>query len=206
MGTRNLICIFYKGSFVVAQYCQWDGYPEGKGQGMKILNFLLSSANIEHLKNGLQHIITLNHDSRQQLEHGVRQDQEAWQTNMSFSKGPCKCVKCDIEGFYPSLSRDTGASILKIITEATAEKPVPVELRLGFANDPNCEWAYVVDLDDCVFEVYAEAESKNENPTNRFINIGDLNDTVPSLIKSFPFSDLPITEREFITALNTEFK
>ena len=38
MGTRNLTCVIKDGKYRVAQYGQWDGYPEG--QGMNILNFL----------------------------------------------------------------------------------------------------------------------------------------------------------------------
>ena len=64
MCTPSLIYVFYNGRFVVAQCSQWDGYPEG--QGMDILHFLLNSDNIERLKNGLQHIITL---SAEMVEH-----------------------------------------------------------------------------------------------------------------------------------------
>ena len=38
MGTRNLTCVVKNGEFVVAQYGQWDGYPDGNG--FKILEFL----------------------------------------------------------------------------------------------------------------------------------------------------------------------
>ena len=64
MCTPSLIYVFYNGRFVVAQCSQWDGYPEG--QSMDILHFLLNSDNIERLKNGLQHIITL---SAEMVEH-----------------------------------------------------------------------------------------------------------------------------------------
>ncbi len=38
MGTRNLTCVYLDGKCKVAQYGQWDGYPEG--QGVTCLNFL----------------------------------------------------------------------------------------------------------------------------------------------------------------------
>ena len=31
MGTRNLVCVYYKGKFVVDQYEQFDGYPSRQG-------------------------------------------------------------------------------------------------------------------------------------------------------------------------------
>lgn len=42
MGTRNLTAVYLDGQYKVAQYGQWDGYPEG--QGITVLTFLLSLA------------------------------------------------------------------------------------------------------------------------------------------------------------------
>ena len=38
MGTRFLTAVFADGQYRVAQYGQWDGYPEGAG--VNILHFL----------------------------------------------------------------------------------------------------------------------------------------------------------------------
>lgn len=38
MGTRHLIAVQIDGKYPVAQYGQWDGYPDG--QGLKVLTFL----------------------------------------------------------------------------------------------------------------------------------------------------------------------
>lgn len=54
MGTRHLICVFYKGRFVVAQFGQFDGYPEG--QGVALVKFLRVPTNIPRLEEGLKHI------------------------------------------------------------------------------------------------------------------------------------------------------
>jgi hypothetical protein len=202
MGTRSLICVFYKGRFVIAQYTQFDGYPQDQGQGMKILNFLLDPSNIERLKGGLQHVVTLSQESRQQLEDGVRQDIEARPRSpgpdVYFSKDTCNS-----EEFWLSLSPLTGAGILEIAAQATAEKPVPVDLALEFANDwLFCEWAYVVDLDDGVFEVFAAAEPKDKTVSKRFNDIGGKGDMVPALVHSFSFTQLPTTEDEFMGVLN----
>ncbi|KAN0079565.1 hypothetical protein V8E54_004779 [Elaphomyces granulatus] len=57
------------------------------------------------------------------------------------------------------------ANILEIIAQATAEKHVSINLRLGFVNDTHfCVWAYVVDLDQNTFEVFGDSETKKPPP------------------------------------------
>ena len=38
MGTRHLIAVQLDGEYKIAQYGQWDGYPDGKG--IDVLHFL----------------------------------------------------------------------------------------------------------------------------------------------------------------------
>ncbi|KAN0070949.1 hypothetical protein V8E54_011114, partial [Elaphomyces granulatus] len=193
MGTRNLICVYYKGRFVIAQYCQWDGYPEGQGQG--ILMFLLESGNIERLKEGLQYLTTLTQEGMEELENAIQHDLES-QPNYSTGVGE------KLISLWPSLSRDTGAKILEIVAQATAEKRVPIVRYLGFANDGmSCEWAYIVDLDQNTFQVFGGYEHKQQAPTSRFSDVGGERDTVPALIQTFSLSQLPATEKEFMDAI-----
>jgi hypothetical protein len=193
MGTRSLICVYYKGRFVVVQYSQWDGYPEG--QGMTILKFLWESKNIELLKEGLQYITTLTEEGLEELKNSVRQESEKLSRFGSFFHEKIKSL------WPSSLSRDTGAKILEIITQATAEKRVLISLDFEFVSDSLCQWAYVVDLDQNTFEVFGDCESKQIAPTTRFNSVGGSQDTVPALIKSFSFSQLPTTEDGFMDAL-----
>jgi hypothetical protein len=119
-----------------------------------------------------------------------------------FAKDIC-IATCKIEEFWPSLARETGAGVLEIIAQATAEEGVSAVLDLEFANDSLfCEWAYVIDLDDEAFEVFAGAKSKDKTSSKRFDEIGGRRDTVPALVKSFSFTELPTTEDEFIGILN----
>ena len=181
MGTRSLICIFFQGRFVVAQYSQWDGYPERGGQGMKILRFLRRHGNIQRLKHGLQYI-----------------------TILCINEGEAYQRLTEIEATeQPSLSRDTGAGILEIIAEATDTSYVPIFLDLEFANDGLfCEWAYVIDLDDELFEVFSGADRKEQASSKRFDAVGGEQDTVPAFVRGFGFQALPNTEAEFIEKLN----
>ena len=52
MGTRNLTVVYHGGKHVVAQYGQWDGYPEG--QGITCLDFLhRQNGNFDNFKSKL---------------------------------------------------------------------------------------------------------------------------------------------------------
>jgi hypothetical protein len=181
MGTRSLICIFFHGRFVVAQYSQWDGYPERGGQGMKILRFLRQPGNIKRLKRGLQYI-----------------------TILCINEGEASQRLTEIEATeQTSLSRDTGAGILEIIAGATDTSYIPIFLNLEFANDGLfCEWAYVIDLDDAVFEVFSGAVRKEQASSERFNAIGGERDTVPAFVRGFSVQALPDTEADFIEKLN----
>ncbi|KAL5322949.1 hypothetical protein ACEPPN_007474 [Leptodophora sp. 'Broadleaf-Isolate-01'] len=100
------------------------------------------------------------------------------------------------------LSRDTGARILEIVAQATTENPVPIRLRLAFANDDLfCEWAYVADLDHGVYEVYGGVQLKDKAVNKRFNDIGNELDTVPAFVKGFSFNKVPATEMEFISKI-----
>ena len=70
-----------------------------------------------------------------------------------------------------------------------------------------CKWAYVIDLDQNTFEVFGESsETKQEASTTRFNDVGGDDDIVPALLKSFSFSQLPATEKEFMHALKAAMK
>jgi hypothetical protein len=195
MGTRNLICVFYKGRFIVAQYTQFDGYPEG--QGFKILNFLFDPVNIARLKEGLKHIIILDQDGLHQVQSIVKQEMESQPSHVrSSTQASRKMVT-----FWPSLARETGGEILEIIAQASPQKHVPIFHDLEFANDSFCEWAYVVDLDTNMLEVYSGCVWKRDATNPRFNDVGDPDDTVPGFMRAFSLSELP-NEEEFIRLLN----
>lgn len=207
MGTRNLICIWYNGRFMVAQYCQWDGYLEG--QGATILKFLLEPSNIERLKKGLAVITPVDEKTATEIigKHiGVsREDRKRCECGVPLPFwGPRTC--------YPlTLNRDTGAKVFDIIAAATIDDYIPVHLDVEFAQDSLfCEYCYCVDLDAEVFEVFGGAtdipELKDDEKVeqigkNRFLDVcknakpsstwGNVKPSMPFLLKSWPLSQLP---------------
>lgn len=132
MGTRNLTCVVLNGEYKVAQYGQWDGYPSG--QGITALKFLRD----------------LDRDSFVAKVAAARwiTDEEAEALGSRWKET------------HGHLSRDHGAKILKLVTDADAG--IQLGNGLDFAADSLfCEWAYVIDLDKNTFEVF---KGFNEQP------------------------------------------
>jgi hypothetical protein len=129
MGTRNLTVVKDKtGTTRVAQYGQWDGYPEHSG--LKALDFLRD----EILKNTLLDRLTL-------VEFIDDQEAEAiWEGFDHDSNDPTKYTN-----EYPGLSRDTGIDILVAIASAT--ETLKTIDNSDFANDTLfCEGIYEIDF------------------------------------------------------------
>jgi len=187
MGTRNLTCVMLDGEYKVAQYCQWDGYPEG--QGAAVLDFLSNKMDREKfvlmLKNS-------RFGSSREIgalwkEYGA--DDSGFVTSDIVDKFKEK---------YPQLHRDMGASVLEYIQEADC--PVLLGEDLDFAKESlMCEWVYVIDLDKNTFEAY-EGFNKEAVENERFAGpVVDGYGPV-KLVKTYSLDSLP-TEEQFIREL-----
>lgn len=148
MGTRNLTMVVLNGETKVAQYGQWDGYPEG--QGLTILNLLKTfDLNIFREKVAMLRWLT---------------DEECDQLN-----------ETDWKKQHPYLSRDIGGKIIGIVYDGKlcntilGKTTIELDIKiLGLINHEHfaedsifCEWGYVIDLDNNVFEVY---KGLNQSP------------------------------------------
>lgn len=156
MGTRNLTCVVLDGEYKVAQYCQWDGYPDG--QGLTILEFLRDKMDREKFVKQLKNCRFISPEELEDLWGDVGANDSGFvdmETSNKFKQS------------NPQLSRDMGGDILEFIQNANGE--VLLKDSIDFAQDSlYCEWAYVVDFDKNVLEVYS---GFNESPVpadNRF--------------------------------------
>lgn len=208
MGTSSLICVWYKGRFVVAQYTQFDGYPEG--QGTKILEFLVKKGNIERLKAGLENIRVIEPGELEQIHEKIDQDGLARQLAGDPVPPPYMMIGSrgtEFDRLFPSLSHLTGGGILELIARSNPENPLPIDMDLGFGNNALfCEWAYCVDLDTGVFEIFCGCCPKNSPAGERFKSVGAENAPVPSLLLSFSFDNLPRSQRELVRIVNRTMK
>lgn len=198
MGTRNLTCIYLDGEYKVAQYGQWDGYPEG--QGLTCLEFLRSMDEEKFRKELME---------RQFAPDGYIQGVYA---AYGAHDGMISVTNADkLENRFPEFSRNTAANILNLIMEGKVGPYLQDEIRFA-ADSLFCEWAYVIDLDKRTFEVYEGFNQEPLTEDDRFFFLeeksykehrGEDQYHPVKLVKSWVFDELP-TEEEFLNAFKEE--
>ena len=179
MGTRNLTVVVKDEQVRVAQYGQWDGYPEVTGRGiLKILR-----EDLDNLVNGLSNCI--------QVDEGIHENmmKHVGEASGQPIEGQWLTLEQSevFQDLYPEQHRDTGFRILKMV--ADSKIPLYLSIRFEFASEPIwCEWAYVVDLDNGKFETYS---NRGEGKQGIFARLGE--DTV-SMVVSYDLDELPSDE------------
>lgn len=196
MGTRNLTAVMINGEYKIAQYGQWDGYPSG--QGSTVLQFLSNQENIKNLKDAFSRTRFIDEEGRD------KEFIEAYSANApEWSNEPDNRTEEQIAWFRNYISRDLGADILYNVASSEDEE-ILLSDSLNFAGDSLfCEWAYVIDFDKNVLEVY---RGFNDEPIKegRFIS-GDPIFEVPEggykndyepiiLLKTYELNNLPSVE------------
>ena len=202
MGTRNLTVVVSGRKHRVAQYGQWDGYPQG--QGKTVLAFCK-----RHLstKKGRQEFQAKLGNVRWITDQALK---DLWKAEGADDSDMVSMQIADQFGRkHPQLSRDCGAEVLPLVRRSRG----PVQLRdsIDFAGDSLfCEWAYVIDLDKGVLEVYVGFQDKPIGRRERFARYFKRqehrkeNQYWPiKLAKSYALSRLP-TARRFYADLRTD--
>lgn len=181
---------------------------------MKVLAFVSDPGNLTKLAANLDKLYDPTQEERRDVAERTRKFQEETQARIAqLSEQGATMENQELRDLTmyralrplayvcPSLSRDTSAAILGLI--ADAEGPVPVHNDLEYVADGGCEWAYVVDLDAGVLEVYAApgGGGTREDET-RFHQLESVKAQLgkgagPVLRGSWKFSELP-TESAFV--------
>lgn len=153
MGTRHLTVVKLDGAYRVAQYGQWDGYPEG--QGATVLEFL-QSWNRSEFEAKVRASAFLTEDDVKAINAQIKAEGlgDRWQNK------------------WPALTRDTGAEILRLIQDS--EPGIKLKNSISFAADSLfCEWAYVLDLDANALEVFKGFNKSPLAEGERFFGMKD---------------------------------
>jgi hypothetical protein len=129
MGTRGLTKVVYKNQVIVAQYGQWDHYPEGQGV---TLFYTLQDSDV--VKNFIKKIPQIYYPSDEQLDVIYKS---------VTGDNPDEQV--------PSLTRNTGGEIFRVIAEWD-DSPIPIVRDEAFEKDELfCEGVYTINLDTGFF-------------------------------------------------------
>jgi hypothetical protein len=124
MGTRHFQKVINKeGETKVAQYGQWDGYPEG--QGKEILSYL-KTGNLVKYQENLDRIPLINESGEAKLKALA----DKWKEQ------------------YPYMSRDCGSKIHKMIEDGEVQFVAHID-----EDEANkwCEGFYTIDFKEGTF-------------------------------------------------------
>lgn len=132
MGTRNLTKVIdADGITRVAQYGQWDGYPEYTGK--RILDFISEYRMIEKIEKSLVKARFITPAESEEIFKPYVNDDGM----MTFEQG------ADFSTMFPSLTRDTGCDIIKVLVYSNGD--VPLQDESDFENDDLfCEGVYTL--------------------------------------------------------------
>lgn len=188
MGTRHLICVRQYGEYKVAQYGQWDGYPEGAG--LDCLHFLRDKLDRLTFTKNLQEIELIS-------THKLMILMDIYNRGGGHISFMNAC---------PEFCRDTGAEILPMIQHGGIRL---LEDQMYFAADSlMCEWAYVIDMDCNMFEVYEGFNQEPLTPKDRFYSLREYEDRYSGyhgvkIRAAWDLDELP-SDEDFLAALKDE--
>ena len=145
MGTRHLTAVFLDGKYRVAQYGQWDGYPERAGRNC--LNFARTIVEKSARAKFADKVRNCSWATPRYVDNKIRH--ENWQKD------------------YPELSRDTGSDILQIINDSDRKIKLTNEIKFA-ADGVFCEWVWLIDLDNNTFEGFKGFNNQPLTKDDRF--------------------------------------
>ena len=192
MGTRNVTAVMVDGKYALAQYGQWDGYPEGQGAtALEFCRKMQDSFGWPRFREQLKHVRFVESEELHQMYASAGAD-ESGRIGMD--------VVARFDRKWPYFSRDHGAKILDMINDATGEILTTNEIAF-VGHSLMCEWAYVIDMDKGTFEVFEGFNHKPLETGERFASLPcSENKHCPEkyhqcrLAASFPLDDLPFKQ------------
>lgn len=169
MGTRHLTCVVLDGDLKIAQFGRFDGYPHAAG--LTVLDFLTNDTQ-DYFREHVRGLRWTNPDENETIA----------------AKWP------DVADEHTHL---LGARILHEVNSRPVE-PLVNSVDFGY-NGHLCEWAYVIDLDRQVLDVYSG--DPYTIPTEGLWAAGPADKNFEHWhggahrVKTYPLDDLPTVEQ-----------
>lgn len=193
MGTRNLTIVHVDGSYKLAQYGQWDGYPSG--QGITCLEFLRDKMDEKKFLSALRECSFISAEELSALWQKYTKSTDGWVTLDEANR---------FGHDYPEFYRNTGAEILSLVQDGGVRR---LHNEIDFAADGLlCEWAWVIDFDTRTFEAYEGFNKEETTEQDRFFFLKDKEKDGYSVVKlraSFSLDNLPSNE-DFLAEFGEE--
>lgn len=144
MGTRHLTIVKKNGEIKVAQYGQWDGYPEYTGA--RILKFCREHLTFESGRKYFEDKVSgcrfLSEEEVERINNLIDNDPALREYDDQFRPAWTKR--------WPELSRDEGYHVLEMII--CSRNGLELVNQMEFIHDHVfCEWAWLIDLDEDTF-------------------------------------------------------
>ena len=178
MGVRDITVVVSNGQHRLAQYSHWGGMMRGIGVLRFCQRYLNNEDNRRHFAQKLSKVRFLS-----QPEIKSFLSKPSW--------GP--------EVFH-CLSPDWKAhSLLKLIWEGSYQEILAEDYIRFTGNSLHCEWASVIDLDTCTFEVYSKPNVNPIPSEERFSKYSHSQNGIYAigLTSKFSLDNLP-TQEEYL--------
>lgn len=146
MPTRYLTVVVKDGNTAIAQYGHFDGYPSGKGK--EILETLRCDT-AQYIAKQLHRCVLLSDAEYRSYFKNHMLDEDA------------------LAEAHPNFWWEDGAALLKVLLETDLQLTIYSDYSFGY-DSIQCEWAYVVDYDKQVFEIYKGWNQHPLAPNDRF--------------------------------------
>lgn len=139
MGTRNAVIVKGNGKILVQQYGQWDGYFGY--QGKKVVSFVKDNLTY-YKRDNMKYAIELFEKNSKVLT-GNEVTELVGDLREAFKKNGMENL--ELKTMCPSLSRDIGADVLKMVYSGS---DIPLYFTPLSEINSWCEYVYIVDLDN----------------------------------------------------------
>jgi hypothetical protein len=197
MGTRNSVHVIVGKETKIAKYCQWDGYPEGRGielldvlrKRLKPTKTISFEDRLKEMKEKVKSVVALTDEEVHNRWKECGADDSGW-VGMDVAN--------KFKEQYAHLSRDMGGG--EVIDLVFTGKVKDTQIDPKFVADSLfCEWAYVVDLDKKTLEVYKGFNDKPLSKKDRFFSLTEKDSKYypVKLVKKYKLDELP-TNKAFL--------
>lgn len=216
LGTRHLTAVVVNSRYKIAQYGQWDGYPDGAGVG--VLKFLTGLAgNFAEFRRKVWK--TRKFTNKVLREYAESNGVELVKDRRGNIDIPHSSYEKFFEKF-PQMSRNMGNEVLDHVLQSEAGTYLSHQMRFA-ADSLFCEWLWLIDLDRMTFEGFKGFNKTPLGPGDRFFFLQQLEEKEGKMEKKPDFPDedayyypvrlmkewklaaLP-TQEEFLAAFETD--